>query len=86
MQEGEGEAVDPLQAQSLPAHWHPFFSKGEGMYYRCTIQSILHNNIQHNGQVQKLKDRQFGRVQLFVPHKNPPATIGTNYCNQDKII
>ena len=27
-------------------------------------------------QVQKLKDRQFGRVQLFVPHKNPPATIG----------
>ena len=28
-------------------------------------------------QVQKLKDRQFGRVQLFVPHKNPPATIGT---------
>jgi len=25
-----------------------------------------------------LKDRQFGRVQLFTPHKNPPAKIG-NY-------
>ena len=30
------------------------------------------------GKVQKLKDRQFGRVQLFVPHKNPSATIGEN--------
>ena len=28
------------------------------------------------GKVQKLKDRQFGRVQLFVPHKNPLAAIG----------
>jgi hypothetical protein len=26
--------------------------------------------------VQKLKDRQFGKVQLFVPHKNPQAIIG----------
>ena len=32
VQEGEGEAVDPLQAQSLPAHRHPFFSKGEGIH------------------------------------------------------
>ena len=28
------------------------------------------------GKVQKLKDRQFGKVQLFVPHKNPQAIIG----------
>ncbi len=26
--------------------------------------------------MQKLKDRQFGKVQLFVPHKNPQAIIG----------
>ena len=32
VQEGEGEAVDPLQAQSFPAHWHPFFSEGEGIH------------------------------------------------------
>ena len=73
VQEGEGEAVDPLQAQSLPAHRHPFFSEGEGVLYPPILPHVTLNN----GQVQKLKDRQFGRVQLFVPHKNPPATIGT---------
>ena len=31
------------------------------------------------GKVQKLKDRQFGRVQLFVPHKNPSAVIGKRF-------
>ena len=33
------------------------------------------------GKVQKLKDRQFGRVQLFVPHKNPSAVIGNIAAN-----
>ena len=35
----------------------------------------------YQGKVQKLKDRQFGRVQLFVPHKNPSAVIGNIAAN-----
>lgn len=34
-------------------------------------------NLLFQGKVQKLKDRQFGRVQLFVPHKNPHAYLET---------
>lgn len=29
------------------------------------------------GKVQKLKDRQFGKVPLFFPHNNPPAEVGS---------
>ena len=30
VQEGEGKAVDPLQAKSLPAHRHPLLAEGQG--------------------------------------------------------
>jgi len=30
------------------------------------------------GKVQKLKDKQFGKVALFTPHKNPTAKAETN--------
>ena len=29
------------------------------------------------GKVQKLKDKQFGKIPMFVPHRNPPARIET---------
>ena len=43
VQEGEGEVVDPLQAQSLPTHWHPFFLEGKGIHtsFRCTIHARI---------------------------------------------
>ena len=31
----------------------------------------------NKGKVQKLKDKQFGKVSLFTPHRNPPATFDT---------
>ena len=78
VQEGEGEVVDPLQAKSLPAHRHPLLAEGQGKNQAYQTISMGDMPIWPAAlfQVQKLKDRQFGRVQLFVPHKNPPATIG----------
>ena len=90
VQEGEGEVVDPLQAESFPTHRNPFFSEGKGKRRQANSLYSDYSSVVHHiffitrlfiafriFQVQKLKDRQFGRVQLFVPHKNPPATIGT---------
>jgi alpha-1,3-mannosylglycoprotein beta-1,4-N-acetylglucosaminyltransferase A/B len=46
------------------------------IHYKPSLFQHIGTHSSLKGKVQKLKDRQFGRVQLFVPHKNPPATIG----------
>jgi len=45
------------------------------IHYKPSLFQHIGTHSSLKGKVQKLKDRQFGRVQLFVPHKNPPATI-----------
>lgn len=45
------------------------------LHYKPSLFQHIGTHSSLKGKVQKLKDRQFGRVQLFVPHKNPPATI-----------
>ena len=46
------------------------------IHYKPSLFQHIGTHSSLKGKVQKLKDRQFGRVQLFVPHKNPPATVG----------
>ncbi len=42
------------------------------------IKYIFFKNLAHSGKVQKLKDKQFGKVSMFKPHAdNPPARIVT---------
>lgn len=45
------------------------------LHYKPSLFQHIGTHSSLKGKVQKLKDRQFGRVQLFVPHKNPAATI-----------
>jgi len=45
------------------------------IHYKPSLFQHIGTHSSLKGKVQKLKDRQFGRVQLFVPHKNPAATI-----------
>jgi len=45
------------------------------IHYKPSLFQHIGTHSSLKGKVQKLKDRQFGRVQLFVPHKNPPARI-----------
>lgn len=45
------------------------------IHYKPSLFQHIGTHSSLKGKVQKLKDRQFGRVQLFVPHKNPPASI-----------
>ena len=73
MQERERKVMDPLQAILVPTYWYSFFSQGNNIKKFLINFHLLQFN---QGKVQKLKDRQFGRVQLFIPHKNPSATIG----------
>ena len=73
MQERERKVMDPLQAILVPTYWYSLFSQGTNIKKFLINFHLLQFN---QGKVQKLKDRQFGRVQPFVPHKNPSATIG----------
>lgn len=45
------------------------------IHYKPSLFQHIGTHSSLKGKVQKLKDRQFGRVQLFVPHKNPLAAI-----------
>ncbi|XP_023327106.1 alpha-1,3-mannosyl-glycoprotein 4-beta-N-acetylglucosaminyltransferase B [Eurytemora carolleeae] len=45
------------------------------IHYKPSLFQHIGTHSSLKGKVQKLKDRQFGRVQLFTPHKNPPAKI-----------
>ena len=45
MQEGEGQAVDPLQALALPAHWNPLIFKGLKLRCYCCLPFIQHTNL-----------------------------------------
>lgn len=45
------------------------------IHYKPSLFQHIGTHSSLKGKVQKLKDRQFGRVQLYVPHKNPPASI-----------
>jgi len=45
------------------------------IHYKPSLFQHIGTHSSLKGKVQKLKDRQFGRVQLFVPHKNPSAVI-----------
>ena len=79
MQKGKGQIVDPLQTIFVSTHRDPFFTEGRLL---LTFTMVLKLFNQFKGKVQKLKDRQFGKVQLFVPHKNPTATIGNYLINK----
>ncbi|XP_040564592.1 alpha-1,3-mannosyl-glycoprotein 4-beta-N-acetylglucosaminyltransferase B isoform X2 [Lepeophtheirus salmonis] len=48
------------------------------LHYKPSLFQHIGTHSSLKGKVQKLKDKQFGKVPLFVPHKNPPATIETN--------
>jgi len=45
------------------------------LHYKPSLFQHIGTHSSLKGKVQKLKDRQFGRVQLFTPHKNPRAVI-----------
>jgi len=47
------------------------------IHYKPSLFQHIGTHSSLKGKVQKLKDRQFGRVQLFVPHKNPHAYLET---------
>ena len=46
--------------------------------YKPSLFQHIGTHSSLKGKVQKLKDKQFGKVSLFRPHKNPSATIETN--------
>jgi len=45
------------------------------IHYKPSLFQHIGTHSSLKGKVQKLKDRQFGRVSLFTPHKNPHAII-----------
>jgi len=46
--------------------------------YKPSLFQHIGTHSSLRGKVQSLKDKQFGKVSLFTPHKNPPAAIETN--------
>ncbi|UYV60232.1 MGAT4B, partial [Cordylochernes scorpioides] len=48
------------------------------IHYKPSLFQHVGTHSSLKGKVQKLKDKQFGKVPLHVPHNNPPAEIGTN--------
>eukprot|EP00096_Caligus_rogercresseyi_P008430 TRINITY_DN2721_c0_g1_i1.p1 TRINITY_DN2721_c0_g1~~TRINITY_DN2721_c0_g1_i1.p1 ORF type:complete len:536 (+),score=175.30 TRINITY_DN2721_c0_g1_i1:55-1662(+) len=48
------------------------------LHYKPSLFQHIGTHSSLKGKVQKLKDKQFGKVPLFVPHKNPRAAIETN--------
>ncbi len=47
------------------------------VHYKPSLFQHIGTHSSLKGKVQKLKDRQFGKVSLFTPHRNPPATFET---------
>ena len=53
-------------------------SKDFKIQYKPSLFQHIGTHSSLKGKVQKLKDKQFGKVQLFKPHRNPPAAIETS--------
>lgn len=47
------------------------------VHYKPSLFQHIGTHSSLKGKVQKLKDKQFGKISLFTPHRNPPATIST---------
>jgi len=47
------------------------------IHYKPSLFQHIGTHSSLKGKVQKLKDKQFGKVSLFTPHRNPPATFET---------
>jgi alpha-1,3-mannosylglycoprotein beta-1,4-N-acetylglucosaminyltransferase A/B len=47
------------------------------IHYKPSLFQHIGTHSSLKGKVQKLKDKQFGKVSLFAPHRNPPATFET---------
>jgi len=47
------------------------------IHYKPSLFQHIGTHSSLKGKVQKLKDKQFGKVSLFTPHRNPPATFDT---------
>ncbi len=45
------------------------------IHYKPSLFQHIGTHSSLKGKVQKLKDRQFGKISLFVPHRNPPASF-----------
>lgn len=45
------------------------------IHYKPSLFQHIGTHSSLKGKVQKLKDKQFGKVSLFKPHRNPPATF-----------
>jgi alpha-1,3-mannosylglycoprotein beta-1,4-N-acetylglucosaminyltransferase A/B len=45
------------------------------IHYKPSLFQHVGTHSSLRGKVQKLKDKQFGKVELFFPHKNPDATV-----------
>ena len=48
------------------------------IHYKPSLFQHIGTHSSLKGKVQKLKDKQFGKVALFTPHKNPTAKAETN--------
>jgi len=47
------------------------------IHYKPSLFQHIGTHSSLKGKVQKLKDKQFGKVSLFTPHRNPPASFET---------
>lgn len=47
------------------------------IHYKPSLFQHIGTTSSLKGKVQKLKDKQFGKMPGFYPHKNPPATVRT---------
>ncbi|KAJ1524799.1 hypothetical protein ONE63_009671 [Megalurothrips usitatus] len=57
-------------------HKHCKKAKSElWIQYKPSLFQHIGTHSSLKGKVQKLKDKQFGKVSLFFPHRNPPATV-----------
>ena len=45
------------------------------MAYKPSLFQHIGTHSSLKGKVQRLKDKQFGKIALFFPHTNPPATV-----------
>ncbi|XP_076035211.1 alpha-1,3-mannosyl-glycoprotein 4-beta-N-acetylglucosaminyltransferase a isoform X2 [Oratosquilla oratoria] len=48
------------------------------VHYKPSLFQHIGTHSSLKGKVQKLKDKQFGKVQLYFPHNNPPAQVETD--------
>lgn len=71
-----------IKSKSRSALLHPFTQKHckqekakLWLHYRPSLFQHIGTTSSLKGKVQKLKDKQFGKIPTFYPHTNPPATI-----------